>query len=86
MAGALLVRERPGRRTFRFWQEGGGYDRNIVEATTLRHVIEYVHANPVRRGLCERVDEWPWSSWHHYAGVMPKGIRLPRVHGWPVGW
>src|SRR5439155_26610577 len=24
--------------------------------------IEYVHANPVRAGLCERATDWPWSD------------------------
>jgi putative transposase len=36
----------------RFWQRGGGYDRNIVEPDTAYHEIAYLHNNPVRRGLC----------------------------------
>jgi putative transposase len=32
----------------RFWQPGGGYDRNITDIETLRAMIEYIHANPVR--------------------------------------
>jgi putative transposase len=36
---------------YRFWQRGGGYDRNIVEPQTVRTMIEYIHCNPVRRGL-----------------------------------
>jgi putative transposase len=41
----------------RFWQPGGGYDRNITEASTMIHVVDYLHANPVRRGLVERPAE-----------------------------
>jgi REP-associated tyrosine transposase len=26
----------------------------------------YVHLNPVRAGLCERPEEWPWSSYRAY--------------------
>jgi putative transposase len=54
----LTVRQRPGVMTFRFWQEGPGYDRNITESSTLEACIAYIHANPVRRGLCERPTEW----------------------------
>src|SRR5262249_14099955 len=46
----------------RFWQAGGGYDRNVVEPHTLLTMIEYIHANPVRRGLVKRAEEWKWSS------------------------
>jgi putative transposase len=52
----------------RFWQRGGGYDRNIVKPAVLHSTIEYIHANPVRRGLVTSPDEWPWSSASFYAG------------------
>ncbi len=44
----LTVIRRDGRAVFRFWQAGGGYDRNIKEYATLIQMIEYIHANPVR--------------------------------------
>jgi putative transposase len=53
---------------YRFWQRGGGYDRNIIEPATLRTVIEYLHQNPVRRGLVPEATDWPWSSARFYAG------------------
>lgn len=31
----LIVRERPGVNRFRFWQEGGGYDRNLRSLKTV---------------------------------------------------
>jgi putative transposase len=46
----------------RFWQAGGGYDRNVVEPATLLEMIEYIHANPVRRGLVSCAEDWKWSS------------------------
>ncbi|MEM7811424.1 MAG: transposase [Planctomycetota bacterium] len=58
----LTIRQRPGVKTFRFWQEGGGYDRNITEAGTFRAAVDYIHENPVRRGLCVRPIDWRWSS------------------------
>ena len=78
----LTIRERPGKTVFRFWQEGGGYDRNVKSVDTLQKTIEYVHNNPVRRGLCDSPDEWKWSSWAYY--FDPKHWPqpgLPTVHG-----
>ncbi|HOI56879.1 MAG TPA: transposase [Phycisphaerae bacterium] len=49
-------------RTFRFWQAGGGFDRNLVDRRSLRCVAEYIHGNPVRRGLVTSPQDWPWSS------------------------
>jgi len=56
-----------GRRIVRFWQPGGGYDRNIHSAEELHEKIDYIHRNPVRAGLVEDPAAWPWSSysaWH----------------------
>jgi len=58
----LTVRQRPGVMTFRYWQEGPGYDRNLKQARSIEAAIDYVHMNPVRRGLCERCIDWKWSS------------------------
>jgi putative transposase len=52
---------------YRFWQRGGGYDRNINEPATLRTMIDYIHCNPVRRGLVAQAVDWPWSSARFYA-------------------
>lgn len=55
-----------GRR--RFWQHGGGYDRNIRDEDELWEKIDYIHANPVRRGLVSAIIDWPWSSARWYEG------------------
>ena len=80
--GRLTVQERPGKAVFRFWQEGSGYDRDIVSGRYLEKAVEYLHANPVRRGLCPRPEEWRWSSWHHYQGER-QNPGLPTVGGLP---
>jgi len=51
-----------GETKLRFWQQGGGYDRNILSRKELWEKIDYIHANPVRRGLCEHPADWKWSS------------------------
>ncbi len=63
----LTVHQRPGVTAFRFWQEGPGYDRNLTHEKSVLTAIDYLHMNPVRRGLCERILDWYWSSARWYA-------------------
>ena len=62
LLNVLAARERSGKRVFRFWQPGGGYDRNLIGAESLRKAMEYLHNNPVRKGLVSSPAEWLWSS------------------------
>jgi putative transposase len=78
----LRVLERPGKMAFRFWQEGPGYDRNITDPDALREAVDYIHSNPVRRGLVETPDGWRWSSWRWYH-ERTHDAALPTAHGWP---
>ncbi len=75
------ITRRRGTRTERlFWQSGGGYDRNIDEPKTMMTMIEYVHNNPVRRGLVTRASDWRWSSAGWYEGISTRELipdRLP---------
>lgn len=62
----LTVQERPGKQCFRFWQEGAGFDRNVFSREAVAASIDYIHANPVRRGLCLRTTDFKWSSARFY--------------------
>jgi putative transposase len=64
------------RQRHRFWQPGGGYDRNITTPWGLRSVIDYIHANPVRRGLAAKAEDWEWSSARWHAGLRPVKIEI----------
>ena len=46
----------------KFWQPGGGYDRNIVSDPDIMYVLDYMHNNPVERQLASTPEEYPWSS------------------------
>jgi putative transposase len=71
------LRVREGKRLgHRFWQPGGGYDRNILSAGAFASSIDYIHANPVRRGLVEKAEDWEWSSARWYAGIRPVKIEM----------
>jgi putative transposase len=75
---------RHGTRTVcRFWQAGGGYDRNVVEPATLGTMIEYLHNTPVRRGLVELPQLWKWSSAAWLQGDTPNSLRPDPI---PPDW
>jgi putative transposase len=66
----LQVTSNHGKIERRLWQAGGGYDRNVVSEKAARAMVDYIHQNPVRRGLVESPQEWQWSSYSAYAGGM----------------
>ncbi len=47
---------------YRFWQDGGGYDRNLWSKEAIYSEIDYIHNNPIRKGFVEDVMDWKWSS------------------------
>jgi len=53
----------------RFWLRGKGFDRNLFSTKAIHAAIDYLHTNPVRRGLCENELDYPWSSARFYAEV-----------------
>ena len=72
-----------------FWQDGGGYDRNVTMLETVPKMVEYIHANPVRRGLVRDPEDWFWSSaralghWQrracaHRPGFVPHTVGHPQ--------
>ncbi|MFO0969129.1 MAG: transposase [Gemmataceae bacterium] len=63
---------------YRFWQRGGGFDRNVVEPATVYALIDYIHNNPVRRGLCAKPEGWLWSSAADHLGLRAGPLRLDR--------
>jgi putative transposase len=80
----LTVRERPGTDRFRFWQEGGRYDRNLRSVKALEAAIAHIHENPVRRQPCDRSADWRWSSGRHSEPDRQGAIRLEvpaTIHG-----
>ncbi|MCB9849140.1 MAG: transposase [Phycisphaerales bacterium] len=74
-----LTVEYPSRSTFRFWQPGGGYDKNLFRGKTLPAVINYIHANPVRRGLVDEPLDWNWSSARHWEGYRDVPLEMDEI-------
>ncbi len=49
-----------------FWQRRY-YDFNVWSEEKRIEKLRYMHRNPVARGLVEKPEDWPWSSFRHYA-------------------
>ena len=62
----------------RFWQRGGGYDRNIYSREELNEKIKYINENPLRRGLVDRPENWRWSSAGWWRGRDDQLIEMDR--------
>jgi putative transposase len=58
-----------------FWQRRF-YDFNVWSERKFWEKLEYMHANPVKRGLVLHPKDWPWSSWAYYA---KGGLELIRI-------
>jgi len=48
-----------------FWQPRF-YDFNVYSHEKKNEKLDYLHANPVNRGLVRYPQDWPWSSWAFY--------------------
>jgi hypothetical protein len=49
----------------RVWQRRF-YDMNIWTEKKQLEKLDYMHDNPVTRGLVGSPSDWPWSSWRFY--------------------
>ena len=66
----------PSRTVFRFWQPGGGFDHNVFRERTIPAIVDYVHANPVRRELAVHSTAWEWSSARFWDGWANVPLRM----------
>jgi REP-associated tyrosine transposase len=52
------------------------YDRNIRDYEEFIEKLQYLHRNPVKRALAGRAEDWPWSSFRHYALREACGVEI----------
>ena len=70
-----LNKSREKRREGRVWQRRF-WEHVIHDELDLERHFDYIHYNPVKHGLVQRVEDWEWSSFHRY-------VKL----GWyPMKW
>jgi putative transposase len=63
------------------WQ-GRSHERVVRSERALEAAVDYVHMNPVKGGIAERICDYRWSS--AYASPVAVGRRRGEVEG-PVG-
>lgn len=63
-----LRKQQGGKYVYDFWQKTSGQNRNVEYSLPVRPLIQYLHENPVRRGLVAHALDWKWSSAGAYAG------------------
>jgi len=44
----------------RFWEH------QIRNEDDLQRHIDYIHYNPIKHGLVEKIEDWPWSTYHKF--------------------
>jgi putative transposase len=68
LGAPVLARLRQPDGSHRFWQRGGGFDRNVRDLNEFQREVRYIHRNPVERGLAADALGWRWSSAAWWAG------------------
>jgi len=58
-----------------FWQ-ARFYDFNVYSRGKRKEKLNYMHANPVIRGLVKDPGDWLWSSWGVYYGGVPEHLAM----------
>jgi putative transposase len=58
-----------------FWQ-ARFYDFNVYTRGKKIEKLNYMHANPVKRGLVSHPKDWRWSSWGFYFGEEMGLVRI----------
>jgi putative transposase len=61
----------------RVWNRRG-YDLNIYTDKMQNEKIDYIHNNPVARGLVDHPGDWRWSSWRFYYREDRSGLVMDR--------
>ena len=65
--------KRPGAAAF--WQVRY-YDFNVWSERKQTEKLDYMHMNPVKRGLVTTPEQWPWSSYRHYASGLEGIVEI----------
>jgi putative transposase len=42
------------------------WEHQIKDTNDLQKHIDYIHYNPVKHGLVEKIEDWPWSTYHKF--------------------
>lgn len=67
-----LTERRTAKQCGTFWQHRF-WEHLLRDERDFRQHLDYLHGNPLKHGLVERVVDWPWSSFHRWVrrGLYP---------------
>jgi putative transposase len=63
---------------YRLWQRRF-YPFNVFSEKKCQEKLDYMHNNPVKRGLVSAPGDWPWSSWRFYFWQDASILRMDRL-------
>jgi len=63
---------------YRLWQRRF-YPFNVFSEKKRQEKLNYMHNNPVKRGLVSAPGDWPWSSWRFYFLQDASILRMDRL-------
>ena len=46
--------------------------------------LNYIHWNPMKRGLVKRPEDWRWSSCHYYQTGVKGSVTIADNWEWPA--
>ena len=58
------------------------YDFNVLTHAKFVEKLRYMHRNPVKRGLVDTPEQWPWSSFRHYLTGAEGRIEIESHWTW----
>lgn len=58
------------------------FEHTCRDESDLKRCIDYVHVNPLKHGLVQRVQDWPWSTFHRYVQLGEYDRAWGNAHEW----
>jgi putative transposase len=74
-APAVASASRLAKRERSVWQRRF-FEHTVRDEADLKRCVDYIHVNPLKHRLVDRVCDWPWSSFHRYV----------RLGEYPIDW
>ena len=71
----------------RYHRQGGLFKNylrrlEIVDDQQFDNTLFYIHKNPVHHNYCEKIEHWPWSSYHEILADTPTVIQRKKILDW----
>lgn len=71
----------------KYGRTGSLFEKNFhrIEVSSesyLRHLVVYIHGNPVHHGFCDNLWDYPWSSYGTILSTNPTKLQRSQVIDW----